>query len=262
MLVEARDTALRIARLPSTPNEPRAFQQARAAADRLAADLSARVPSIRVVVRGVPADAVTLQFDNAVIPKAAAGMPRKVNPGKHVVAASADGYERASAEIVIEERESRDIDLSLAPAKDGSTSVRKADAAARDERAAAVAGPPLDVEDREPPSRRTNPLVYVGGAVGAAGLVVGTIAGIAELSHTSKAEAECRAGGQRDACGAELDSAHRLATISNVSFGIAALGAATAVFAFVREPSKPARGTAFNLLLVVQPSAASVAGTF
>jgi hypothetical protein len=261
MLVEARDTALRIQRIPVAPNEPRAFQQARAAADRLAADLSLRVPSIRVIVRGAPAEAVTLEFDDAVVPKAAAGMPRKVNPGKHVVVAGADGFERATAELAIEERENRDVVLSLAPAKEGSSSARKAPPAPRDERGAAtVAMPPLDTGDREPVSR-TSPLVYVGGAVGVAGLLAGTITGIAELVQTSNARTECRARGNIDACSAQLDTAHRLATISNVSFGIGALGAATAIFAIVRQP-KASRSAAVNLQLVVQPGAASIAGTF
>jgi hypothetical protein len=250
-LVEARDAALRIQRLPAAPTEPRAFQQARAAADRLAADLSLRVPSIRVIVRGPAAD-VTLTFDDEVIPKAAAGMPRKVNPGKHVVAAQAEGYERATAELVIRERENRELELVLPPSKE----------AARKTPAAPVFAPPVEAGDRQAAPSGTSSLVYVGGAVGAAGLVAGSIFGIAELGRTSKAEDACQPGRDLGACTAELDSAHRLATLSNLSFGIGALGAAVAVFAIVRTPSQSSRSAAVNLQLVVQPSAASVAGTF
>jgi hypothetical protein len=260
LLVEARDTALRIQRLPATSTEPRAFQQARAAADRLAGDLSQRVPSIRVIVRGPAADAVALTFDDEVIPKAAAGMPRKVNPGKHVVAAQAEGYERATAELAIQERENRELVLVLPASKEAA---RKTPSVARDDRAAAPNfAPPADAGDRQAAPSGTSPLVYVGGAVGAAGLVAGTIFGITELGRTSKAEALCQPGNDPAPCSAELDSAHRLATLSNLSFGVGALGAAVAVFALLRKPSQPSRSAAVNLQLVVQPSAASVAGTF
>jgi hypothetical protein len=262
MLVEARDAALRIARFPASPSEPRAFQQARAAAERLASDLSLRVPSIRVVVRGASADEVTLEFDGAVIPKAAAPMPRKVNPGKHVVVASADGYERARAELMIEERENRDVEVSLAPSKEGRSRARVgATPSSKDE--SGVVRPPLPPSDREPAAVRTSPFVYIGGAVAAAGLTVGTVAGIAELGQKSKADSACFKGGDVGECMAAYDSAHRLATVSNVSFGVGALGAAIAIFALLREPSKT-RAASFpsNLLLVVQPSAASVTGTF
>jgi hypothetical protein len=255
LLVEARDTALRIARLPVVPTEPRAFQLARAAAERLASDLALRVPSIRVIVRGAPPEDVAVQFDDAVIPKAAAGMPRKVNPGKHVVAARADGYERASAEVLIAERENRELELVLAPSKEPTPNV------AKDERSGASAPPPA--ADQPPAPSRTNPLVYVGGSVAAAGVLVGSIAGIAELRQTAKAEDECGSG-MRDACSNRLDTAHRLATLSNVSLGIGALGAAVAIFALMRpEPPKPRTATfPSNLQLVVQPGAASVIGTF
>jgi hypothetical protein len=99
--------------------------------------------------------------------------------------------------------------------------------------------------------------------VAGAGLVVGTAFGIAELGKASSARADCVPGGPRDTCVAELDSAHRFATISNVSLGVGALGAAVAIFALMRETPK-SRSVAFpsNLLLVVEPSAASVAGVF
>jgi hypothetical protein len=251
MLVEARDIALRIARLPVSSTEPRAFRQARAAAERLAAELALRIPSIRVAVRGAPAERVTLQFDGAAIPKAAAAMPRKVDPGEHVVVAYADGYERATAELSVEERETRDVELSLAPSKEGPREPPRS-----------VAPPPPAAPDREPANSPTSPFVYIGGSVAAAGLAVGTIAGIAELGQKSKAQTTCSRWGDIE-CAAAYDSAHDLATISNLSLGIGALGAAVAIFALVRQPGRP-HGSAFrsNLLLVVRPSAASVVGTF
>jgi hypothetical protein len=254
LLVEARDTALRIARLPVAAAEPRAFQLARAAAERLASELAQRVPSIRVTVRGPSAGEATLQFDEAVIPRAAAGMPRKINPGPHVVVARADGYEQASAELVIAERENRELELVL--------SKRPNTPGAGGDRAGALPATSAPV-DRAPSSSRTSPLVYVGGAVAFTGLLVGTVAGVAELRRTAEAETECGAG-RRDACSDRLDSAHGLATLSNVSLGVGALGAAVAIFALMRaEPAKaPGAASSSNLQLVVLPGAARITGTF
>jgi hypothetical protein len=260
MLVEARDAALRVARLPAGPAEPRAFQQARAAAERLAAELSARVPSVRVVVRGAPAEEVTLEFDDTVIPKAAAGMPRKVDPGKHVVVARAEGYEPARSELTIDERENREIELSLAPSKQARAATRGS-LAARGEPSGLL---PPPVAASEPPPTRTSPFVYGGVSVAAAGFIVGTIAGIAELGQKATAEATCQPGGDIGRCTSVYDSAHRLATISNIALGVGALGAATAIFALVREPSRKSSGAASssNLFLVVQPRATGFIGTF
>src|SRR2546421_385292 len=67
------------------------------AADKLVAQLEARIPALRIQVRGAPAGvavvvAVVVAVDGAPIPAVTLNVPRRVNPGTHAIVASAPGY--------------------------------------------------------------------------------------------------------------------------------------------------------------------------
>jgi hypothetical protein len=266
LLVEARDSVLRVTRFPVSSTEPRAFQQARAAAERLAADLSSRIPSIQVKVRGAPLDDVTLEFDGALVPKAAAWMARKVDPGQHSVVASAQGYLRATAKVVIAERETREIDLQLWPApSNASAQTLPSNAIAPAEPIATPPPPTVVTSNDHPRGASIGPFVYAGASVAALGIAVGTIAGVAELGKAAEAKKVCEPPQDPACIGGRLDArqeAHHLATIANISLGIGALGAAVTIFALMR-PNRQAQGTSdVSLDLLVKPGAAAIAGTF
>jgi hypothetical protein len=94
-LVEAREAALKVAQIPVAPNESQPFQDARVSAAHLAGELAGRIPSLEVSIQGEQPEALTI--DGVAIPREAWTAPRRVNPGKHVVAARCHADHRASA---------------------------------------------------------------------------------------------------------------------------------------------------------------------
>jgi hypothetical protein len=92
-LIEARTLAIDVARMPEKPGEPDAFRNARTQASDFATKLEARIPSVVVTLKGLGRGAeATVTIDGTKLLAAAIGLPRKVNPGSHVVKATATGY--------------------------------------------------------------------------------------------------------------------------------------------------------------------------
>jgi hypothetical protein len=119
-LVEARELLLDVARSPTQPGEPAPFAEARRDAQTLGVGLEAGIPSLLISVQGPPSGApLEISIDGHAVPVVGLSTTRKVNPGEHVVTASADGYATASSKVTVPERETR-ASLRLAPAARGS----------------------------------------------------------------------------------------------------------------------------------------------
>ncbi|HEX3343815.1 MAG TPA: hypothetical protein VHS09_04545, partial [Polyangiaceae bacterium] len=113
LLVEARETAIRVTRMPDRPNDPAPFKQAKDAASAMNDDLGARIPSLTVTVKNVPDGATAeVTIDDAAIPAEGIGQPRKLNPGHHVVVAKA-GTVDAKQEIDLAEKDQKQLAVEL-----------------------------------------------------------------------------------------------------------------------------------------------------
>jgi hypothetical protein len=116
-LVEAREAALSVARLPVASDETDRSTEARADAAKLAEDLRPRIPSVVVYVTGTPAGAEAIVIvDGERVPAPAAREPRKTNPGPHVIVvrAAPEPNARESREtVVLAEREARIVALAF-----------------------------------------------------------------------------------------------------------------------------------------------------
>jgi hypothetical protein len=232
LLVEARDMALEVTRIPPKPGDPAAFARARESATKLAEELSRRIASLEITFHGGPESGeVALLLDGESVPVASLGAPRKANPGRHEVSASAPGFKSVSAHVDLAEGETKAVTLELEP---------EASAAAAPVAAAATTESTAEAE--EPSGRRLSPLVYVGFGVGAAGLVTGTVTGILHLTKTSSVRDtycnggdECRPGFEDD-----RDAAKTYATIANIAFGVGIAGVAVGIVGLVT--SKPGDG--------------------
>ncbi|MBL8718630.1 MAG: hypothetical protein JNL79_21795 [Myxococcales bacterium] len=90
--VEARELALEVTRLPEGPKESAEGKAARADAATLAAEVKAKIGSLTVTLEGPSAGkGARVTIDGEVVPAEAVGIPRKVNPGKHVVVVTVGG---------------------------------------------------------------------------------------------------------------------------------------------------------------------------
>lgn len=234
LLLEARETLARLRRLPLRAGEPAPFKAARHAAELLDADVGARLPSITiVVVNAAPGAAVELSVDGEAVPSAAASLPRKVNPGRHAIAAKAGVTEKSEAVVVVE-RETRSITFDLTPPPRAATPAP-----------VVVAAPP----SAPPPSTSRLPTVLVVGGFGAGaiGLGLGSVTGILSLSKVSAIKKDCSAEVCPASRQSDLDSARSLGAMSTVAFIVGGAGLAAGIVGLLLAPSKDSPRAALDV---------------
>jgi hypothetical protein len=257
LLVEARDTLLSISRLPVQPREPAAFTKARDDAKARAPGIAARIPAVRFTVSGPqPGADLAVSVDGQALPSASATLPRKVNPGHHRVTVSSPGFAEQTREVDVEEGKETALTFALAPGAGG---------------AAPAAGPAPASEGTAPgapaaDSGKTekSSLAYVGlgiGALGVAGVVVGTVFGLKASSKWDDAKALCNpyptnCGTDGSSLGKDAQSA---ATISTVGFVVGAVGLATGAVLWFAAPEKK---TESGVALGVGPTSVMLKGAF
>ena len=265
LLLEARATAQQVAQLPVLEGESSAFAEARERAQALVAELTPRIPTLVITVQSVtgePVPGMEVAVDEQPLAPATLAQPHDVNPGRHVVVASAPGYQAASVEREVPEAQRVQVVIALQPV-------------------APVAYPsaPADAQ-RSAPSfawREVPPLAFAGWGVGALGFAVGGVTGVASWVETAAIRRdEC--DGTRH-CDPESDpdrsTAHTLANVSNVALGVGVVGAAVGTYAwFTRDrqrapiPSEGKAGPAHRqratveLIPIATPSGVLVTGRF
>jgi hypothetical protein len=231
-LVEAREVCLGIARMPVASDETERSAKAREEAAKLAEDLKPRIPSIRVHVSGVPqGKQATVHVDGELLPAAMIDEPYKVNPGKHEIAASVDGGAQVKASVDVREAESRDVPLEIPNV--------------------VVVPPPPPVSyvppittPRTPPTKDapkpapSSKLATVGFAIGGAGIVVGTLAGLTALSRKSTLDAGCKNKQCEPGYYDDLDAAQTWGTFSTIAFGVGAAGVAVGIYALIVDKNE------------------------
>jgi hypothetical protein len=256
-LVEARDAALDVVRLPRESVEPAVFDDARRRAKELEASLKGRIPTVKINVKGGPATRVAV--DDAEVAPLLLGEPVALNPGKHVITArNADGVEQR-AELDLAERESRDIDLllpapapvTLAPPRDDRPKPHEPHEAARDGAAGKGGGGRSAAGDV---------LVYAGFGLATAGIAVGTVTGILVLSKATTVKSECANNVCDPAARSTLDNAKSLATVSTIAFIAAGVGAAAGTVGLLLPKERDPRASA--LQWNVGPGGLAVQGSF
>lgn len=236
-LVEARDTALEVLRIPVAPDEPQPFKQAREAADRLARELARQIPLLTIEI--VPTNALQdalLTVDTRPIPLATVGLPYSLNPTEHRVQVTAQGYVPLEQRVTLTQGERKVLRLELQvaantlqasqrPGADGKLGTATHTSKNVNAPTAPILQPTRDK------SRVTWP-IWLGISVGGAGLIVGTVAGLVSLDRARDAKAYCEGNQCSQGAKDDRDAALLTANISNVGFAIGALGAATGVAAW------------------------------
>jgi hypothetical protein len=223
LLIEARDTVAAIRKYPQGPSDPAPFNEARSKADDLDTAAEGKIPSLTITVGGT-ADGETpaISIDGASVPASVAGLPRKVDPGHHVVRVRGSSGE-ASQEVDVSEGENKQVQLVIS--------------------SGGAVTPPAGNEENGAPKEPSTPetrvhspttLTYVSGGAGAAGLIVGAITGVLSLSTASKVKTECPTKVCTSSQGmSDLSSAQTTATISDVGFIVGLVGVGVAVTSLI-----------------------------
>jgi hypothetical protein len=212
--------------------------------------LEPQLPHVIVIVKD-PAPEQELRLDRAVLRQPAWGTRVPLDPGAHVLSASAGGRRTYSVRFTLRAEQT----LSVAIPRLELEPILAPDRAAGPERPRQQTTNPAGVRGG-PSSLRAWAFLSLG--IGAAGLSTGAIAGIAALQKQSRLDDACSepAYCPREQQG-NIDAMNRYTEISTVAFAIGA-GAATAGGLMLMigsdEPSQPAKDKALGNALSVRAS--------
>jgi hypothetical protein len=250
-LVEAYEIYRQIIREGVAPDQPDAFKRALAEAKQEVKSVEPRLAWVSVNVVGANPNVVEVQLNNAVIPSAALGAQRPVDPGTLHARATAEGYRTAEADVQLAEGEHLPaIELRMVALPKAETTI-----------AVEPQSPVMSDDGGEPAFISQSTLGYVTLGLGGAGLAVGGIAGILAIGKHSDLEALCEKPDTTpchiyDPDGTKHDQAvktkHDLdtyATVSTVGFIAGGALAATGLILLItapESPSKEAQGASFR----------------
>lgn len=218
-LIEARDAFVQVGLLPVPAFEAEPQRLAREEAKALAEQLLGRIPKLIVEVRGVEDDTpVTLSVDGQGVARAAILHGLRVDPGRRLVRAEADGYVTRERLVEVIEGQDRIVTMTMR--------------LSHVEPPVAPRPPPVVVSPPPPPPPSTSPWTIVGWAgvaVGTVGLTQGIVFGALTLDR----EAELADACQDRVCPASaepaFDEARTLAHVSTASFVLAGVGAVVGI---------------------------------
>lgn len=244
--VEAHESYLRILREGVPPNAPQIFQRALLSAKdeekvvgakRAWATLSVGTGTT-VGSSGSAPTGVKVSLDGEDVPRAALDVRRAVNPGRHTVKATADGFDASQTIFNVTEGQSISVTLSLRPmpkvtptplarASNASASATEAkgDSAlpsAHDPSKVQEAPLSVQVSGATGTTGRTLGILALG--VGGLGLAVGGVAGAIALGKHQALEQACPAGNCPPSENDNLSSYRSTVTVTTAGIAVGVVG--------------------------------------
>jgi len=254
-VVEAQEAYNRIVREGVPPGAPAPFGRALEAAKKEVQDVEPRIGGVTITVKatgGGDVPNVKVVVDDVAVNAASLGVRRLVDPGAHVVRATADGYLPAELKLTVVAGANVDAPLSLD---------KDLTAPAPPTGAPALATP-VASQPEQPSHTGASPWPWVAFGVGGAGLGLGVVTGVLAIGKHSDLAKSCT-GGCGPAQQGELDSYHTLGLLSTIGFIVAGAGAAAGVTLLLVQPKaeSPAASTP-AASLVVGPGSIGAVGRF
>ncbi len=209
-------------------------------------ELLARLAHLNIGIEGVPADAATVQMDDAAVEKSQVGTEQDVDPGMHHLVAKS-GEKQVEQNVELKEGEHRQVVLrfGVEPA------------------AAGAAGNSVS----EPPKvttgsgHRLQPtLGWIGVGVGAAGIVFGATTGLVAMTKRSGMHNDgCRDNWCPSSFSGRVDSYNQLRTLSTVGFIAGAVVEAAGITLLLTTPR---RTEAAETTFAIGPGSFAIKGGF
>lgn len=274
--VESQETYNRIVREGVAPGAPAAFKQALEDAKKEVGTVSPKVGGVTITVQatgGGDVPGVSVALDDAPVNTASLGVRRLVDPGPHVLRATAAGYKPAELRFSVPEggsvNEAVTLDKDLSAPAPASV---PAPAPGANATPASAATPGLAAattpEQPESASGHKSILPWVAFGLGGAGLALGAVTGALAMSKHSDLAKACSAP---TACPStqqsNIDGYHTMGMLSTVGFVVGGVGvAAGAVLLLIRpkteSASAAAQPAALRVTPVVGPGSIGAVGTF
>lgn len=222
-------------------------------------------PQLAHITVRPPASAVAglvVKLDGVKLASAALGVPAPVDPGKHVIQASAPGRQSWSKQVEIDKNgEEKSVSIPALGALGATARNKPTTAQGKSPTGANATLPPPTPSSGSPDKRRI--AAYVAGGVGVVGLGLGSYFGLKAFSDWKTRNDNCPGGHCNQAAVDAHDSAHTAAIVSDVSFGVgvAALGAAAYLW-FTSSPASqerpPGSSARWRVVPLAGPSVAGV----
>lgn len=210
--------------LPSDASE--AFRSAVADANKEIVGLDAKIGFVTITVQGPSAPEVTI--DGELVPVAALGVRRPIDPGSHVIKADGAGFKPAEATVMVVAQQEVPVSLALEADPTESTD----DTGTVGARGDSSTGDTLRL------------VGFVALGVGAAGLIVGAITGGLAIGKHGELTDAC---GEDGRCPAEqqgtLDDYNTFGTVSTVGFIAGGVLAAAGLVLVLVAPSGTEQAT-------------------
>jgi tetratricopeptide (TPR) repeat protein len=199
------------------------------ATDKLAA-IDARVPRLTVALSAGAPPSTVVQRDGVLLEGASLDNALPVDPGHHVIVASADGYEAKSFTVDLKESEKQRIEVAPGAKLPATTKTTTSSANLS------------TTSDASPSSSSsaTRTWGFVIGGLGIVGLGVGTVYGFVALSKNSdsKSNGACDANNVCDAAGKSArDDARRAGNVSTFAFVVGGVAVAAGAVLILAGPS-------------------------
>jgi hypothetical protein len=260
--VEAQESYNRIVREGLPPGGGDAFKRAIEDAKKEVDGVAPKVGAVTITVKATGGADVTdpqVVLDEHPINSASLGVRRAIDPGLHVLRATAAGFKPGEVKFTVTEGGSIDEPMMLEQDLSAPPATAVVPATTPGATAAAVSSS-SDVGTAQPSkARKIAPFVAFG--VGGAGLVLGAVTGVLAMGKHSTLSDECKSvcgpGTPQD----DLSSYHTLGTLSTVGFIVAGVGAAAGVILLVTEP-KTAPTTGLRVVPTIGLGSLGAAGTF
>lgn len=219
-IVEGTENLGRVAREELASNAPAAFVAARARARKQLAAATPKLAHAKIVVKAPPDATVSIAVDSLPVNSANLGEERVLDPGPHLVEASAPGYLKASTAINLREGGTEEVTLKLLVDPEAARALRAA-AATPPPSTSSSAGAPTETRPPAPEQQRPNrTLAYVVLGVGVVGVGVGSVFGLTALSKKNDLSKACPNDNCRTTEQSTLDSAKTSGTISTIAFAV------------------------------------------
>jgi len=252
-LVDARESALAVARLPVATNETARSTEARKEADALAAQIATRIPHVNLKVVGLANHDATVKLDGATVPLAALSVLRQTKQGPHTATVDTDDGRHGEGTVTVGEGETKELSI-VVPALASNTPPVQDTTPSKPSTTPVVTPPPTPTPIVT--SSSTSPLVWIGIAATGAGVAVGAITGAFALSEASTVKSNCTGVGadKLNYCGpnytGDLSTARTMATISTIGFIVAGVGVGVLVTGLVLSGKKHTETTASVLPMI------------
>jgi hypothetical protein len=251
-IVEGTENLNRVVRESLAPGAPAAFATAQERAKKVLADAKPKIAKLKISVTAPPEAQLSVRVDGEAVPTANLNSNRPMDPGDHLVEATAPGYKPAKGRVRLAEGGSDTMALTLEvdPNAVKATPV----IASTNAPAGASRGPsPAEAEPHEEGRSRVPAYLVLG--FGVAGIGVGTVFGLMASDKKSDLSAAC---GPEKQCPSStqstLDDGKTFGTVSTIGFIAGGVALVTGAFLFFTSGSSSSSASARTTMPSMTPS--------